>query len=166
MMKCSFCDRILSNKGSFVLHEKRCKNNPDRIPGKRSELAGAKKGSIPYNKGMTSVANSINRTINLIETNKYLELHETTIREHVKKYLIDKNSHMCDICKLLTWNDKPIPLVCDHIDGDSTNNLIDNFRIICCNCDAQLPTFKSKNKNGRKYDREYRRKKNTDGWQS
>lgn len=54
----------------------------------------------------------------------------------------------------------PVPLVCDHISGESTDNRIENFRLVCYNCDRQLPTFKSKNKvNGRKYDREYRRKK-------
>ena len=54
---------------------------------------------------------------------------------------------------------KPVPLVCDHISGNSSDNEIENFRLVCCNCDAQLPTFKSKNRgNGRSYDRNYRRK--------
>jgi hypothetical protein len=158
-MKCSFCDRILTNAGAFVLHETRCKSNPNRVPGVRSPNAGAKKGSVPYNKGRTFPEEILKRTIQLIESDEYLKLHEVTIRSHVKRYLIHKNGHRCSICNTELWNGKEIPLVCDHIDGDSTNNLLDNFRIICCNCDAQLPTFKSKNKNGRKYDREYRNKK-------
>ena len=41
----------------------------------------------------------------------------------------------------------------------ASDNEIENFRLVCCNCDAQLPTFKSKNRgNGRSYDRNYRRK--------
>lgn len=38
-----------------------------------------------------------------------------------------------------------MPLVLDHVDGDSTNGKLDNLRVICNNCDALTPTYKSKN---------------------
>jgi hypothetical protein len=37
-------------------------------------------------------------------------------------------------------------LIVDHIDGDSTNNQRDNLRLLCPNCDSQLPTFKARNR--------------------
>jgi len=46
-----------------------------------------------------------------------------------------------------------IPLVSDHIDGDPKNNNLDNFRIICNNCDSILPTFKGKNRGKGRKDR-------------
>lgn len=56
----------------------------------------------------------------------------------------------CAICGLSEWNNNSIPLVVDHIDGDHSNNFISNLRMVCCNCDAQLPTYKGRNKgNGR-----------------
>ena len=103
---------------------------------------------------------ALQRSIDIINNNEQLSLHEATARKHAKRYLIATQGNRCSICGTETWNNMPVPLVCDHINGDSSDNKIENFRIVCCNCDAQLPTFKSKNKNGRKYDREYMNKRN------
>lgn len=48
-----------------------------------------------------------------------------------------------------------IPLVIDHINGRSSDNRLENLRLVCGNCDMLLPTYKSKNKNS---DRKYRTK--------
>lgn len=68
-----------------------------------------------------------------------------TDRRFAKMYLEQKYGHICQICKNTTWNDKPIPLVTDHIDGNPSNHSVSNIRLICPNCDALLPTYKSKN---------------------
>lgn len=44
------------------------------------------------------------------------------------------------------WNKKPLPLILDHIDGNRLHNLPGNLRLLCPNCDAQLPTRGGKNK--------------------
>jgi hypothetical protein len=67
-----------------------------------------------------------------------------------KKYLLKTRGHQCQICNLKEWNDKLIPIEMDHIDGNHKNNSLDNLRLVCPNCHAQTPTYKSKNKgNGR-----------------
>jgi len=109
----------------------------------------------PWNKGLKFTEKVIQRTIEIIESKEHLLMHEATARKHAKRYLMYHNGNTCSICGTTEWMGKPVPLVCDHIDGDSRNNNIENFRLVCCNCDAQLPTYKSKNKHGRKYDREY-----------
>lgn len=79
---------------------------------------------------------------------------ETNLRE-ARRYLIEKFGHKCSICGLSEWMGQPIPLVVDHIDGNPTNHKVCNFRLVCGNCDMQLPTYKAKNKgNGRKYRRQ------------
>jgi hypothetical protein len=48
-----------------------------------------------------------------------------------------------------------LAFVLDHLDGDATNNARDNVRLVCPNCDSQLPTFKSRNRgNGRAWRRQ------------
>jgi hypothetical protein len=71
---------------------------------------------------------------------------KTENRQISKKYLIKKNGNKCEICGITEWLGKPIMLILDHIDGNSNNNKIENWRLICSNCDATLPTYKSKNK--------------------
>lgn len=56
------------------------------------------------------------------------------------------------------WNLKEIPLIMDHIDGNSYNSSLKNLRFICPNCDALLPTYKGRNKGNGRYSRRKRYK--------
>ena len=75
-----------------------------------------------------------------------------------KKYLLSINNK-CLICKLEPiWNNKPLMMVLDHIDGNSENNDLSNLRLVCPNCDSQLDTFKSRNRGNGRYLRRTRYK--------
>lgn len=44
-----------------------------------------------------------------------------------------------------TWQDKPLTLQLDHIDGDCENNALENLRFLCPNCHTQTPTWGMRN---------------------
>jgi len=44
------------------------------------------------------------------------------------------------------WNGQSLPLILDHINGNRVHNHPDNLRLLCPNCDAQLPTRGGRNK--------------------
>lgn len=54
--------------------------------------------------------------------------------------------HKCSNCFLTEWLGKPIPLELEHMDGNSSNNLIDNLTLLCPNCHSLTPTYRGKNK--------------------
>ena len=65
-----------------------------------------------------------------------------------KKYFLEEQDYKCAICGMSnTWNNKPLVFILDHIDGNADNNYRNNLRLVCPNCDSQLDTYKSKNKN-------------------
>jgi len=72
------------------------------------------------------------------------------IPKWAKRTLAEVNGDCCSVCEINEYNGLPIVLECDHIDGNHTNNSIENLRLICPNCHSQTITYKNKNKgNGR-----------------
>lgn len=80
----------------------------------------------------------------------------TSIRGSIRNYIFDSQGGCCKICGINNeWNNKELKFILDHIDGNAANNARDNLRLICPNCDSQLDTYKSKNKNSARNRKKY-----------
>jgi 5-methylcytosine-specific restriction endonuclease McrA len=53
--------------------------------------------------------------------------------------------HRCQGCDRSRWKGAPIPLEIDHRNGDRTDNLLTNLRLLCPNCHALTPTYRGRN---------------------
>ncbi|MBB6628610.1 HNH endonuclease [Nocardioides sp. KIGAM211] len=74
--------------------------------------------------------------------------HPGTGRHHyVRRFLLEAQAGSCARCGVRSeWNGEPLAFVLDHVDGDAENNRRENLRLVCPNCDSQLPTYKSRNR--------------------
>lgn len=82
-----------------------------------------------------------------------LRFNEGLIKERptIRKCLSHVQGYKCSTCGVSDWNDSPITLIVDHVDGNAGNNAPSNLRLLCPNCNSQTSTFGGRNKgNGRK----------------
>ncbi len=79
----------------------------------------------------------------LVENSTYQNLSRLKIRI-INNDLLE---YKCAICgNVGMWNDRPLSLQLDHINGVHNDNRIENLRFLCPNCHSQTDTF-SKRKN-------------------
>lgn len=58
--------------------------------------------------------------------------------ERLRRHLFELGvEHKCNSCGINTWNDKPLVLEIDHIDGCYWNNVKENLQFLCPNCHSQ-----------------------------
>ena len=63
---------------------------------------------------------------------------------NLKKHLKKSRGVRCESCFLEKWKDCDIPLEVHHIDGDRTNNEINNLQLLCPNCHYLTDNFRNR----------------------
>jgi hypothetical protein len=75
--------------------------------------------------------------------------NSTYCRSTLKRRLLNDGliENKCSICELDgEWNGQPVNMVLDHINGVSNDHRLENLRMVCPNCNSQLPTHCGKHK--------------------
>lgn len=85
-------------------------------------------------------------------------LPPVTTQSSIKNLLLFIRGNYCEMpdCGISTWKGGDVPLVMDHIDGNSEDDRAENLRLVCGNCDMLLPTYKAKNRGNGRYSRRIR----------
>lgn len=59
---------------------------------------------------------------------------------HRRRYL-EMVEYKCELCGISDWMGEYLILQIDHVDGDRSNNTLENLRLLCPNCHSQTPTW-------------------------
>lgn len=90
-----------------------------------------------------------NKGLQCVPTNDIFCKNSSYTSGKLKTYAIERGllKEVCTICNITQWNNKPLVLELDHINGLTSDNRIENLRLLCPNCHSQTPTFRGRNKN-------------------
>lgn len=94
----------------------------------------------------TNIGNKLNSAIEK-PVNEYLK-KDSNIKASALKWKLFSNGlkeYKCEICGCNKWNDSQISLQLHHINGDDTDNRLENLQILCPNCHSQTDNFCGKN---------------------
>jgi len=66
----------------------------------------------------------------------------------IKRLIAGKyKEYKCEICGVNEWNGKSLRLQVHHINGDHSDNRLENLQLLCPNCHTQTDTYARQNKN-------------------
>ena len=71
-------------------------------------------------------------------------------RSHLKRRLIaaglKENRCENEDCGLAEWRGKPLSMALHHVNGDGSDNRLENLRMLCPNCHSQTENFAGRNR--------------------
>ena len=71
--------------------------------------------------------------------------YRTVVKDFLKRNGLIKD--VCEECgQQPVWNNKPLKMEMDHVNGDSTDNRLENLKFLCPNCHSQTITYKRSKK--------------------
>lgn len=107
-----------------------------------------------FNKNREQLINSnlLNMKRHTVDNDEVFIKNSTyTNTTYIKKRMLNLGfPYICNECGILEYNNKPISLQLDHINGINDDNRLENLRFLCPNCHSQTDTF-----SGKKHKKQY-----------
>lgn len=147
MCKCIICNKEFGNYRKLNGHKSVHKDNGRYTVSRKTKkhILCLNCGVATYNAKYCSLKCQFDFEWKIKVTN--IENGNSAPIQQLKKYLLEKHHKKCQHCGIGEyWNNLPLTLQLDHIDGDSDNNRLDNLRILCPNCHTQTQTWCGRNK--------------------
>lgn len=163
MYQCSECNKSLKTRQALNAHKVAHKNGPRYSVVRRNSTTYKKEPKIFICKNCGKENNHKKTTTNTFCDSKCSGEYRTKIwwqekrplfetgklgsRAAIKRFVLERDGNCCSICNQNSYhNGKSLTMVLDHIDGDASNNMPKNFRLLCPNCDSQQDTYKARNR--------------------
>lgn len=106
-----------------------------------------------WSKGLTAdhpgVGASRNRNATVLAQLKVGSLKDRIHGARLRTFLLDsgvKYACAAETCGIFEWQGKTLSLDVDHVNGDNTDQRLENLRFLCPNCHRQTSTWGSKNR--------------------
>jgi Zn finger protein HypA/HybF involved in hydrogenase expression len=154
-MKCIKCNNEHDGSfGSGKYCSKACANSRVRTEETKKKISEGVKTSVKFvegNKQRFVDYKQLGKKLKQIADNKILEADYNTLTyDRLKKRIVLEQNQKCNHCGIDKWNNKPIVLELEHIDGNHSNNERENLEAICPNCHSQTDTWRGRNKTNKR----------------
>lgn len=79
---------------------------------------------------------------------EYLVRDRRVNRTHLKGRLLAAGlkRNRCERCGIEDWLGEPLAMALHHVNGEGTDNRLENLMMLCPNCHAQTPNFSGRNR--------------------